>query len=71
MAVRRNDPSEMKKAYGALLTVAGFIRTAADSLVANNAVDGQANVLLKELMGLTGLEASGTSERTPARSWRN
>lgn len=53
MAVCRNDPSEMKKAYGAVLTVAGFIRTAADSLVANNAVDGRANVMLKELMGLT------------------
>lgn len=53
MAVRRNDPAEMKKAYGAVLTVAGFIRTAADSLVANNAVDGQANVMLKELMELT------------------
>lgn len=53
MAVRRNDPAEMKKAYGAVLTVAGFIRTAADSLVANNAVDGRANVMLKELMDLT------------------
>ena len=55
MAKRRNDAANLKKTYGAVLTAAGFIRTAADSLTANNAVDGQANVLLKELMDLTDL----------------
>ena len=55
MAKRRNDAANLKKIYGAVLTAAGFIRTAADSLTSNNAVDGQANVLLKELMGLTDL----------------